>query len=55
MITMNKKDYIYIGIIIALAVPLIFLVIDRKGQTEVCYEVFENIIKSEEWKKRKIS
>ena len=48
MITMNKKDYIYIGIIIALAVPLIFLVIDRKGQTEVCYEVFENIINSEE-------
>ena len=45
---MNKKDYLYIGIIIALAVPLIFMVIDRKGQTEVCYEVFENIINSEE-------
>jgi hypothetical protein len=44
---MNKKDCLYIGLIIALAVPLIFLIIDRKGQTEVCYEVFENIIKSE--------
>ena len=45
---MNKKDYLYIGIIIALAVPLILFVIDRKEQTEVCYEVFENIIKSKE-------
>ena len=40
----NKKDYIYIGIIIILIIPLLFLIIERKEQTSVCYEVFEDII-----------
>lgn len=41
---MNKKDYIYLGIILILAIPLAFLVIERQGQISVCYDVFENII-----------
>jgi hypothetical protein len=41
---MNKKDYIYIGIIIILIIPLLFLITERKGQISVCYEVFEDII-----------
>ena len=40
----NKKDYIYIGIIIILIIPLLFLIIERKEQPGVCYEVFEDII-----------
>jgi hypothetical protein len=41
---MTKKDYIYLGIIIALSISLLFLIFERKGQTNVCYEVFEEII-----------
>jgi len=41
---MNKKDYIYLGIILILAIPLVFLVIERQSQISVCYDIFENII-----------
>ena len=41
---MNKKEYIYIGIILILSVSLAFLIIERQGQISVCYDVYENII-----------
>ena len=44
----NKKDYIYIGIILMLIIALIFLLVERQGQISVCYDVFENIIKEQD-------
>lgn len=41
---MNKKDYIYTGIIVLLLIPLVFLIIERQSQLSVCYDVYENII-----------
>ena len=44
----NKKDYIYIGIILMLIIALIFLLVERQCQISVCYDVFENIIKEQD-------
>ena len=42
---MTKKDYVYIGIIILLFIPLLSLLVERQVQISVSYNVFETIIK----------